>query len=104
MQVASALRTAGQHKKTLEQAQRMEQEFLSLVTGQRSVDGSVADSEGGGETEGEESTRVSPRGLVHVCSFTFLTNLQMRRFSSTARLTAVSIHTYVVHGRTNFHH
>ena len=61
VQVASALRTAGQHRKALEQAQRMEQEFVSLMTGQRSVDGSLVtvDSDGGEETEGEESLRVS---------------------------------------------
>jgi hypothetical protein len=70
--VASALRTAGQHRRALEQAQRMEQEFVSLMTGQRSVDGSLAadsDDCGEEETEGEESTR-------------------MRRYSSSAKLTA----------------
>lgn len=73
----------------------MEQEFLSLVTGQRSVDGSVADSEGGEETEGEESTRVSPRGLVHVflhISYQ-LTDEEIFFYCQTN----FSEHTYVVH-------
>ena len=60
MQVASALRTAGEHKKALEQAQRMEQEFVSLMTGQRSMVGSLTESEGGEQTKGEELARVSP--------------------------------------------
>ena len=45
----------------------MEQEFVSLMTGQRSVDGSLAadsDDCGEEETEGEESTRVSPIRLI----------------------------------------
>ena len=33
--MAAALATAGEHRKALEEAERMEQEFLSLMTGQR---------------------------------------------------------------------
>ena len=35
LQVVGALNTAGEHKKALEQAEKMEQEFVSLMTGQR---------------------------------------------------------------------
>ena len=36
--MAAALATAGEHRKALEEAERMEQEFLSLMTGQRPRD------------------------------------------------------------------
>ncbi len=35
IQVAHALTTAGEHKKALEQAERIEQEFVSLMTGRK---------------------------------------------------------------------
>ena len=35
LKVGDALATAGEHKKALEQAERIEQEFISLMTGQK---------------------------------------------------------------------
>ena len=37
--MAGALSTAAEHKKALEQAEKMEQEFVALMTGQRTGDG-----------------------------------------------------------------
>ena len=67
LQVTGALSTAGEHKKALEQAEKMEQEYVSLMTGQRSVDGSVGRGNGAGDEDGEETAKkVSVR--VHVCT------------------------------------
>ena len=63
-QVASALKTAGEHRKVLEEAQRMEQEYVSLMTGQRSVEGGSRSSlTGSEETEGETTARVSSAAI-----------------------------------------
>ena len=53
-QVASALGTAAKHRKALEQAQRMEKEFVSFMTGQRGSDGRGGGPDGTG-SDGEET-------------------------------------------------
>ena len=67
LQVACALKTAGEHKKALEQAQRMEQEFMSLVTGQRSVEGDSCMSHSGSEETEREDATVSFTVICCVC-------------------------------------
>ena len=64
VQVAGALGTVGEHRKALEQAERMEQEYVCLMTGQRSVDDSMTQSDVT-EREGEEEGETRVRMCIH---------------------------------------
>ena len=81
LQVADALSTTSEHKKFLEQAEKIEKEFVSLMTGQK---------QSASEKSSLESHSVSAIRMFFKMEIMCCCLFQRRNYSSTGRLTSVS--------------